>query len=429
MRTHFSQERLDADPLLQEVNGILRKCVHCGFCTATCPTYTILGDELDSPRGRIYMLKDMLEGDKPASDAVVKHIDRCLTCLSCMTTCPSGVDYNHLLERGRAHIERTHARPWVDRTIREMLAWILPHTGRFRMAMVLGGLARPLAPLLPRPLQIMLEQAKRRPRGIGPVERSGVHAPAGPAKARVILPVGCVQPALMPQINEATARLLTRHGVEVVIPKGQGCCGAVVGHMGKEDEAKDFARANVASWWMEKVARGVDAIVINASGCGSTIKDYAHLLRDDPDFADKARALSEITFDISEYMTMLGLMEPVEKPGLTVAYHAACSLQHGQKIVNAPKHLLRAAGFEVREIANAHLCCGSAGTYSILQPELSQELRSRKVATLEATKPHVIAAGNIGCLTHIAGGTDLPVVHTVELLDWATGGPKPQALA
>jgi glycolate oxidase iron-sulfur subunit len=432
MRTNFSPERLEADPLLQEVNDILRKCVHCGFCTATCPTYTILGDELDSPRGRIYLLKDMLEGDKPASEGVVKHIDRCLTCLSCMTTCPSGVDYVHLVERGKVHIENTYARPWLDKATRNMLAWILPHTNRFRVAMLMGWLARPLAPLMPRSLRAMLEQARRPPHGVRQIERTGVHSPmtAGGAspKARVIMPVGCVQPALMPQINEATARLLTRHGVEVVVPKGQGCCGAVVSHMGKEGDAKDFARANIASWWMEKVSRGVDAIVVNASGCGSTFKDYAHLLRDDPDFAEKARILSEITFDITEYMTMLGLNEPVEKPGLVVAYHAACSLQHGQKVLDAPKALLRKAGYEVKEIANAHLCCGSAGTYSILQADLSEELRIRKVKTLEDTRPHVIAAGNIGCLTHISAGTEVPVVHTVELLDWATGGPKPAAL-
>ncbi len=432
MQTSFSPDRLAADPGLQEAESILRKCVHCGFCTATCPTYALLGDELDSPRGRIYLLKDMLENDKPASEKVVKHVDRCLTCLSCMTTCPSGVDYNHLVEKGRVHIAETYTRPPMDRFTRWLLAMVLPYTGRFRLAMTGGWLARPLAGLLPGAMRAMVDQARRLPAGPRPIERPQVLPAEGTRRARMVMPTGCVQPALKPTINEATARLLTRHGVEVVIPAGQGCCGALVQHMGEEEKARAFARANIDAWWPVFAGEGgLDAVVINASGCGSTIKDYGHLLAGDPAYGDKAKVLAEKARDITEVLSDLGLKAPVGAPGaeaLRVAYHSACSLQHGQRVREAPKTLLRQAGFDVQEIAESHLCCGSAGTYSILQPELSRQLRDRKVTNLEATKPQVIAAGNIGCLGHIEQGTGVPVVHTAELLDWATGGPKPAAL-
>lgn len=448
MQTSFSPERLAADPTLRDIDAILRTCVHCGFCTATCPTSVLLGNELDSPRGRIYLLKDLLESGRPASAEVVTHIDRCLTCQSCMTTCPSGVDYVHLLERGRARIEETHRRAWSDRLIRDLLAALIPYRGRFRLAMALGWMARPLARLIVGPLarvrllariRALMEQARRPPHGRSALERPTIHPPtARPQpgspdrthrRARVILHIGCVQPALMPQIDAATLRLLTRLGVEVVVPQGQGCCGAAVLHLGKEDQARALARANIAAWWAEREARGLDAILSTASGCGATVKDYGHLLRDDPDWADKAAMIAGLTCDISEYLDRLGPLEPLFEPGLVVAYHAACSLQHGQRIREAPKALLRQTGYVVKEPTDGHLCCGSAGTYAVLEPELSAALRARKIATLEATAPAVIAGGNIGCLTHLAAATRLPVVHTVELLDWATGGPRPAALA
>ncbi|WP_299442948.1 glycolate oxidase subunit GlcF [uncultured Rhodospira sp.] len=424
MQTNFSAARLEQDRMVQQANDILRTCVHCGFCTATCPTYVLLGDELDSPRGRIYLLKDMLEHDKPASETVVRHIDRCLTCQSCMTTCPSGVDYVHLLEQGRAHIERTYRRPWADRLLRDVLGAIVPHTGRFRWAMLAGWLGRPLAWAVPGRFGAMAGMARRRPALRSAIDRPQVIPPEGATRLRVALMRNCVQPALDPEIDTATVRLLRRHGCEVVIAEGQGCCGAAVHHMGREEEAKAFARANVRAW----TAAGVDRVVINVSGCGTTVKDYGHLLADDPELAEAARAIGEKTVDVTELLTDLGLVDAVLEPGLTVAYHAACSLQHGQQIKDPPKALLQAAGYRVVTPTDPHLCCGSAGTYSITQPALAGALRARKAETLHALRPDVIASGNIGCLTHLEAETGVPLVHTVQLLDWATGGPRPRRI-
>ncbi|KQR71660.1 glycolate oxidase subunit GlcF [Rhizobium sp. Leaf341] len=428
MQTSFTPEQL-ADPQVAESEKILRRCVHCGFCTATCPTYVTLGNELDSPRGRIYLIKDMLENDRPADREVVTHIDRCLSCLACTTTCPSGVDYMHLIDHARVHIEQTYKRPLADRMIRGLLAAVLPYPARFRAALALARIARPLAPLLRSlkplvPLSAMLELAP---------PRAAVRLPtpalreARPARGRVILLEGCAQPTLDPGINAATIRLLTRRGIAVAAPKGEGCCGALVHHMGREPQALDFARRNIDAWMREIDAGGVDGILITASGCGTTVKDYGHMLRHDPLYADKAARVSALARDITEYLSTLEL-ETLPKRDLVVAYHSACSLQHGQKITALPKALLKAAGFTVRDPAEGHLCCGSAGTYNILQPDISATLKQRKVRHLEATKPDVIAAGNIGCLTQIGSGTVIPVVHTVELLDWAYGGPKPEKL-
>jgi glycolate oxidase iron-sulfur subunit len=426
MQTHFSLAQL-ADPDLAEANGILRNCVHCGFCTATCPTYVLLGDELDSPRGRIYLIKDMLEQGRAATPQVVKHIDRCLTCLSCMTTCPSGVHYQHLVDQARVHIERTYRRPPLDRLLRGLLARLLPYPRRFRLAMRAAALARPLRGLLPGRLGAMLSlmPASLPPPGM----RGRVHSPDGLRKGRVALLTGCAQSVLAPNINEATIRLLTRHGIEVVLANEGGCCGALVHHMGREAQARGQAAASIAAWTAEMDGEGLDAIVINASGCGTTIKDYGFMFRNDPALRDGAARVSAIARDITEYLAALGMMVPVRPGGVTVAYHSACSLQHGQKVTAPPKALLRQSGFDVVEPAEGHLCCGSAGTYNMLQPELATRLRARKVANLERTRPDMIAAGNLGCMTQIAAGTDIPVVHTVELLDWATGGPKPECLA
>jgi len=425
MQTNFTAEQL-ADPVTAEANKILRTCVHCGFCTATCPTYQVLGDELDSPRGRIYLIKDMLESGRAADADTVRHVDRCLSCLACMTTCPSGVDYMHLVDHAREHIEKTYRRPWRDRAIRWLLARILPYPDRFRLALRGAKLGRPLARLIPDArLRAMVEMAPSDIPPVSPNDAPQVFPAQGERKMRVALMTGCAQRALNTDINDATIRLLTRLGAEVVVAKGQGCCGALTHHMGKSDEARATARHNLAAWLPEIEGEGLDAIVINTSGCGTTVKDYGHLFARTPDEA-AARKVAALARDISEVIEKLDL--PLSEIRLRVAYHAACSLQHGQKIKATPKSLLKSVGFEVVEPADSHLCCGSAGTYNLMQPEISAKLKARKVSTLEATGPQVIAAGNIGCMIQIGSGTDLPVVHTVELLDWATGGPKPRAL-
>ena len=423
MQTHFTEEQLKI-PALQRSNEILRSCVHCGFCTATCPTYQVLGDELDSPRGRIYLIKDMLENDRPADEKTVKHIDRCLSCLACMTTCPSGVHYMHLVDHARAHIERTYKRPLMDRFLRWTLAHILPHPTRFRLALLGAKIGRPFAFLMPDArLKAMLDMA---PKSIPPVSRNDdaqTFPAKGERKMRVALMTGCAQKALNTDINDATIRILTRLGCEVVIAKDAGCCGALVHHMGQESKSHAQAANNIRAW---KSEGELDAVVINTSGCGTTVKDYGHMFRNDA-LAEDAAEISAKAMDISEVSEKLGLPKCAPK-NLTVAYHAACSLQHGQKIKATPKTLLKTAGFTVVEPADSHLCCGSAGTYNLMQPEISGELKRRKVATLEAKAPDLIAAGNIGCMMQIGSGTGIPIVHTVELLDWATGGPRPKSL-
>ena len=428
MRTNFTPAQLtDADT--RESEQILRNCVHCGFCQATCPTYTLLGDELDSPRGRIYLIKDMLESGRPASAREVKHIDRCLSCLSCMSTCPSGVHYGHLVDHARAWIEQTYVRPWPERVVRGLLAWLMPRRDAFRVAAQLGRLTKPVAGLLPRgPLRALANMAPARVYGPAAVDLPQAFPTAGPRRLRVAMLSGCVQPVLAPQINEATVRLLTRHGCEVVVARGAGCCGALSHHLGKQEQSLAMARANIDAWTAEIDGGGLDAVVINASGCGVVVKDYGHMLREDPLYAAKAARIAALARDPSEIIEQLGLMAPVIDPGLTVAYHPACSLQHGQKIREAPKAQLRAAGFDVRDIAESHICCGSAGTYNILQPQIAGQLRDRKVDSIRKVDADVVATGNIGCITQLSGAAGIPAIHTVELLDWATGGPKPAAL-
>jgi glycolate oxidase iron-sulfur subunit len=520
MQTNFSPEAL-ADPQMARSNEVLRACVHCGFCTATCPTYQVLGDELDSPRGRIYLMKQMLESGRPADAKTVKHIDRCLSCLACMTTCPSGVHYMHLVDHAREYIEQTYRRPLPERMLRWLLAFVLPYPGRFRLALKGAQVGRPLAGWMPGRLKGMVAMAPDVVPPASDMDRPQVFPAEGERRMRVALMTGCAQRVLNTDINAATIRLLTRHGCEVVVAEGAGCCGALTHHMGKTASSHSFARANIEAWMREKRGAGLDAVVINTSGCGTTVKDYGHIFRTEA-LADDAAAVSAMTRDISEIMMELGLrlpeaavgaaeagtagpehervLEPVgaeasldaeraprvdrplaaapedgkaqgydpirthatdapreadpeamrvpglvaptEAPGangpaaprlgpprgLRVAYHAACSLQHGQQIKTHPKTLLKQAGFEVVEPVDAHLCCGSAGTYNLMQPEIAGQLKARKVRTLEAVKPDVIAAGNIGCMVQIGGGTGIPVVHTAELLDWATGGPRPRAL-
>ena len=427
MQTTFTEEQLK-DPGIQRANEILRTCVHCGFCTATCPTYQVLGDELDSPRGRIYLIKDMLENDRPADEKTVKHIDRCLSCLACMTTCPSGVHYMHLVDHARVHIERTYRRPWRDRALRWVLAKVIPNPKLFRLSLLGAKIARPFSGLLPDArLKAMVAMA---PKSIPPVSRNDdpqTFPAKGEKRMRVALMTGCAQKALNTDINDATIRLLTRLGCEVVVAKGAGCCGALTHHMGREDESHASAAANIRAWMGEKQAHGLDAIVINTSGCGTTVKDYGHMFRTTPLSAEAAE-IAALAQDVTELLARLAPEAKAPEP-LRVAYHAACSLQHGQKVTAAPKTLLKNAGFEVVEPADPHLCCGSAGTYNLLQPEISAELKARKVKTLERITPDIIAAGNIGCMMQIGSATPVPILHTVELLDWATGGPRPRALA
>jgi glycolate oxidase iron-sulfur subunit len=426
MQTTFTPEQLK-DPAIERSNEILRSCVHCGFCTATCPTYQVLGDELDSPRGRIYLIKDMLENGRPADEKTVKHIDRCLSCLACMTTCPSGVHYMHLVDHAREYIEQTYRRPLFERVLRWTLARILPYPTRFRIALLGAKIGRPFAFLMPDArLKAMLAMA---PKQIPPVSRNDdpqVFPAEGTRKMRVALMTGCAQRALNTDINDATIRLLTRLGCDVVIAEGQGCCGALTHHMGKTEESHATAAKNIRAWHREMTGEGLDAVVINTSGCGTTVKDYGHMFRNET-LAAEAKAVSQIAMDVSEVLMKLDLPEGAPK-GLKIAYHAACSLQHGQQIKTYPKDLLKRAGFKVSEPVDSHLCCGSAGTYNLMQPEISGQLKERKVETLEMTRPDIIAAGNIGCMMQIGSGTEIPIVHTVELLDWATGGPRPPAL-
>jgi glycolate oxidase iron-sulfur subunit len=427
VQTSFTLAQL-ADPQIAESEKILRACVHCGFCTATCPTYVLDGNELDSPRGRIYLIKDMLENDRPASAEVTLHIDRCLSCLSCMTTCPSGVHYMHLVDHARTHIEETFRRPFADRLLRGLLAGLMPYPQRFRVALSAARLGKPLVSFLDavgfRRLAAMLRLAPWH----GPHRplKPQVFPAQGPErKGRVALLAGCVNDVLAPQINAAAIRVLNRLGVEVIVAAEAGCCGSLVHHMGRDDEALAQARANIDAW---TALPALDAIVITTSGCGTTVKDYGFMLRSDPVYAERAAKISRLARDVTEYLVSLPIEADGNVPPLLVAYHAACSLQHGQRVLRQPKELLGRLGFQVSDVPDGHLCCGSAGTYNILQPDIAERLRDRKVRTIERLRPEVIAAGNIGCMMQIAAGTKLPVVHTVELIDWATGGPCPPAL-
>ncbi len=424
MKTTFTEDQR-ANPLIKDMEENLRKCVHCGFCLSACPTYSILGDERDSPRGRIYLIKDMLEMDGSPNPAIVSHIDKCLSCLACMSACPSGVHYQHYVDQARAHIEDTFERPLFDRLIRWFLGYVLPHPDRFRFVIGLSRLVRPFRSLMGRKLEGMIELAPANlPKAQMPV-RSAVYKATGEKKMRVALMTGCVQQVLRPSINEATIRLLTRLGAEVVVPAGSGCCGALVHHLGKNDDALDFARRNIAAWIDETEGDGLDAIVINASGCGTEVKDYGFMLRRDIIWRKKAEKVSALTKDVSEVIADLELEDNVSAKLSAVIYHDACSLLHGQGIFEQPRNLLVEAGYEVQEIPGKHYCCGSAGSYNLLQPDIAIWLKDQRLAEISKLGAQVIATGNIGCLTQLATKAALPVVHTVELLDWATGGPRP----
>jgi glycolate oxidase iron-sulfur subunit len=432
MQTNFAARQLK-DPRTAEVEKIVRTCVHCGLCTATCPTYVLLGDERDSPRGRIYLMKDMFERGAKATPALQRHIDRCLSCLSCMSTCPSGVDYMHLVDEARAHIESTARRSLQERAVRRLLASVLPHPRRFRLALAAARLARPFLGLVrrmaPKELVAMLELAPasltRRAAYAGP----GTAATTAERRKRVILLAGCAQQVLRPEINDATIRLLARHGVDVVVAANADCCGALVHHMGREAASLAMARRNIDAWTkvMDKGA-SVDAVIVNASGCGTTVKDYGHMLKGDAAYAASAARIAGLTRDITEFLAGYDMGPPKRWSSLRVAYHSACSMQHGQRINEEPRKLLRNAGFSVVEVPEGHLCCGSAGTYNILQPEIARQLRDRKAGNIKSVRPDMVASGNIGCITQLGTAMDIPIAHTVELLDWAYGGPVPRGL-
>ncbi len=430
MRTDFTAEQL-ADPNTAQSEEILRNCTHCGFCTATCPTYLLLGDELDGPRGRIYLIKEMLAREEMPTADTVKHIDRCLSCLSCMTTCPSGVNYMHLVDHARRWIEEKYRRPWGERTLRRVLGTVLTRPWLFRLALRCATVGRSFARFLPRSLAPLFTLAPASVRATSVTDRARVFPAQNERRMRVALLAGCAQLVLAPEINEATIRLLTRHGCEVVVARGSGCCGSLVHHLGQGAAALALARADIDAWERERLAEGLDAIAINASGCGTTVKDYGFMLREDPAYAEKAARIAALARDVTEVVETLGLRAPkteVAALGRRVAYHSACSMQHGQRLHAGPKALLTRAGFETLEVSEGHICCGSAGTYNLLQPEIAEKLRVRKLANIAQTRPDLVATGNIGCITQLAPGSAVPIVHTVELLDWATGGPPPRSL-
>ena len=429
MQTNFTKKQLQ-DSNISSADGILRKCVHCGFCNATCPTYQIVGDELDGPRGRIYLIKDMLENDKPANEKIAKHIDRCLSCYACMTTCPSGVNYMHLVDHARNHIEKTFVRPFFDRFIRNLLSKILPSPTLFRMAGYSARLFYPFRFLFPKKIKNMM---KYMPNSfpISRQENKEIYSPVGKTYARVALLTGCVQRVISPQINDATIDILNRHGVEVIVPKKVDCCGSLNHHLGKEELAHKSFINNINSWFKWYEEKNLDAILVTTSGCGTTLKDYGYIFRDHPDkeLRRKAKMVSSLAKDVTEYLGKNIKLNYVKKDKkFTIAYHSACSMQHGQKIHSQPMDLLKKTGNEIVEIPDGHLCCGSAGTYNLLQDEMAAELLKRKVSNIDKVKPDFISTGNIGCMTQISSGTKIPIVHTIEILNWYTGGEKPTAI-
>jgi len=432
METKFSEKQLkDQDNKSSE--KILRKCVHCGFCNATCPTYKLLGDELDGPRGRIYLIKDMLENNKPANDKIVKHIDRCLSCYSCMTTCPSGVNYMHLIDHGRSHIEKTYKRPFKDRFMRNFLSIVLSNSFNFKLIAILTLFLKPIRFLFPKKINEMISimPIKFPKKTLSTMRVYSAQKKKKPV-ARVVLLTGCVQKVISPQINEATIRLLNRHDIEVVVPKNINCCGSLNHHLGKSNLANLTFRNNISIWYDEYIKNGLDAIISNTSGCGTMLKDYGFIFRSNKDFKKKAKKISDLTKDITEYLDenvkLNFITKSKSEKKYRIAYHSACSMQHGQKIHKQPINLIKKTGNEVFDIPEGHLCCGSAGTYSLLQNDIAKELLKNKISNIEKIEPEIISTGNIGCITQIAQGTKIPILHTIEIIDWYTGGPKPEVL-
>jgi glycolate oxidase iron-sulfur subunit len=418
MRTNFSPAQLENDRLAAAERQ-LRACVHCGICTATCPTYLLLGDELDGPRGRIQLIQHMLETNATPSEKVVTHIDRCLSCLACVSACPSGVNYPRLIDEARAHIERRATRPWQRRWLRRALGYVLPRRHLLRPLLRLGRFAASFAPLLPEALRSPAQIAGRLPRAEHAMPRPRQSRPAAKPERRVALHVGCVQEVIAPRITTSAIRVLTRHGFEVTTIEGTGCCGSLNHHLGQTSEARRHAQALVDDIAAQEADRPFDAIVTTASGCGTTIGDYGFHLGD-----GRASAVAARTRDIADILRDVPLKTSRAHRATRVAYHAACSLTHAMKQAAAAPQLLRTLGFDVAEPADT-LCCGSAGVYNVLEPDIASRLQARKARALIDLKPKLVATGNIGCLAQIAAAVPVPVVHSIELIDWATGGPAP----
>jgi glycolate oxidase iron-sulfur subunit len=425
MHTEFSVEQL-TNPGIARSNEILVRCLQCGYCLDNCPTYQETGHEYDSPRGRVFLIKEMIESQNAPSKETVHYLDRCLNCLSCLSSCPSFVNYMHLMDYAREHIEQNFKRSTRDRLTRWALAKILPYPERLNIAARTAKLAKPIAHALPKSLSQLIDAVPEKIPPASENDQPQVFPAQGKRKFRVALLTGCVQKSINTNINDATIRILRRHGCDVVITEGMGCCGALTYHMGKVQDARTKAINNIQAWMTEIDQHGLDAIIINTSGCGTVVKDYINMFQDHP-IAEQAKTISAIAKDICEWLQELNLEYKI-KPDIRVAYHASCSLQFGQRIRYVPKKLLKAAGFTVLEPKAQHTCCGSAGTYHLLQPELSKNLKNKKVESIEKLTPDLIAAGNIGCMKQIGSGTNIPVVHSVELLDWATGGPRPENL-
>ncbi len=428
MQTNFTNEQLK-DKENKSSEQIIRKCVHCGICNATCPTYNILGDELDGPRGRIYLIKDMLEQDKPANEKIAKHIDRCLSCYSCMTACPSGVNYMHLIDHGRNHVEKTYKRPFFDRLMRTTLSYALPNPSIFKIMILLTRIIKPFNFMFPKIIKNSLSLI---PNDLPKKTlRNKKIYPSSNKKtiARVALLTGCVQRIISPEINESTIRLLNRHNVEVVVLPEIKCCGSLNHHLGKKDLAHSSFSKNINLWYDEYLNNGLDAIISNTSGCGTTLKDYGFIFRNNKDLKKKAKKISELSKDITEYLyESLNLNFKKEEEKYKIAYHSPCSMQHGQKVHNQPIDLIRQTGNEVFDIPDGHVCCGSAGTYNILQQKIAEILLKQKIKNIEKIAPDFVSTGNVGCMTQISSGTNIPILHTVEIIDWFTGGPKPHKL-
>ena len=425
MQTTFTPDQLK-NKNNKSTEEIVRKCVHCGMCNATCPTYQILGDELDGPRGRIYLIKDMLENNKQGNEKVAKHLDRCLSCYACMTTCPSQVNYMHLIDHGRSHLEKTYKRPILERLFRSLLSLTLPNPKTFKTLSILVNVVRPISFIFPKfiknSMKLMPSVFPKKTLKTQRIYSAEKNKPV----ARVALLTGCVQRVISPEINESTIRLLNRHDVEVIVMPEINCCGSLDHHLGKEKAAHELFKRNINLWYDEYLKNGLNAIISNTSGCGTTLKDYGFIFRGDKEMKKKAKKISELTKDITEFLDKnikLNFMQ--NEKVYKIAYHSPCSMQHGQKVHQQPIDLIKRTGNEVLNIPEGHLCCGSAGTYNILQQKIAKILLKNKVENINKIKPDFISTGNIGCMTQIASGIETPIVHTVEVIDWLTGGPKP----
>jgi glycolate oxidase iron-sulfur subunit len=427
MQTIFTPDQLK-NKTNKSTEEIVRKCVHCGMCNATCPTYQILGDELDGPRGRIYLIKDMLENNKPGNEKVAKHLDRCLSCYACMTSCPSQVNYMHLIDHGRNHLEKTYKRPILERSFRNLLSLTLPNPKTFKILSILVNIVRPISFIFPEFIKNSMKlMPSKIPKKI--LKNQKIYSVEKKPIARVALLTGCVQRVISPEINESTIRLLNRHNVEVVVIPEINCCGSLDHHLGKEKKSHELFKKNINLWHDEYLKNGLTAIISNTSGCGTTLKDYGFIFRDDKEMKKKAKKISELTKDITEFLDKnIKLDFKQSEKVYKIAYHSPCSMQHGQKVHQQPIDLIKKTGNEVLDIPEGHLCCGSAGTYNILQQKIAKTLLKNKVENINKIGPDFISTGNIGCMTQIASGIEIPIVHTVEVIDWLTGGPKPTKL-